>query len=57
MIGCAAITLTGLSYRDEKYLNYGLSLLKKIINISFDSKGFPKSINHRQLIFYLKYFI
>ena len=57
MIGCAAITLTGLSYRDEKYLNYGLSLLKKIINISFDSKGFPKSRNHRQLIFYLKYFI
>ncbi len=57
MIGCAAITLTGLSYRDDKYLNYGLSLLKKIINISFDSKGFPKSRNQRQLIFYLKYFI
>ena len=57
MIGCAAITLAGLSYKDEKYLNYGLNLLKKIINISFDIKGFPKSRNHRQLIFYLKYFI
>ena len=22
MIGCAAITLTGLSYKDEKYLNF-----------------------------------
>ena len=57
MIGCAAITLTGLSYKDEKYLNYGLNLLKKIINVSFDNQGFPKSRNHRQLIFYLKYFI
>ena len=35
MIGCAAIILTGLSYKDkEKYLNYGLRLLKKIIKIS-----------------------
>ena len=57
MIGCAAIVLTGLSYKDEKYLNYGLNLLKKIINISFDIHGFPKSRNQRQLIFYLKYFI
>ncbi len=57
MIGCAAITLTGLSFKDEKYLNYGLSLLKKIISISFDNHSFPKSRNHRQLIFYLKYFI
>ena len=31
-------------------------LLKKIINFSFDSEGFPKSRNLRQLIFYLKYF-
>ena len=57
MIGCAAITLAGLSYKDKKYLNYGLNLLKKIINISFDNQGFPKSRSHRQLIFYLKYFI
>ena len=58
MIGCAAIILTGLSYKDkERYLNYGLRLLKKIINFSFDSEGFPKSRNLRQLIFYLKYFI
>ena len=58
IIGCAAIILTGLSYHDkEKYLNYGLGLLKKIINFSFDSEGFPKSRNLRQLIFCLKYFI
>ena len=57
MIGCAAITLTGLTYKDDKYLNYGLNLLKKIINFSFDIRGFPKSRNLRQLIFYLKYFI
>ena len=57
MIGCAAIILAGLSYKDDKYLNYGLNLLKKIINFSFDSQGFPKSRNPRQLIFYLKYFI
>jgi uncharacterized heparinase superfamily protein len=57
MIGCAAITLTGLSYKDEKYLNFGLNLLKKIINFSFDQDGFPKSRNIKQLTFYLKYFI
>ncbi len=58
MIGCAAIILAGLSYHDkEKYLNYGLALLKKIINFSFNFEGFPKSRNLRQLIFYLKYFI
>ncbi len=57
MIGCSAIILTGLSFKDEKNLNYGLNLLKKIINFSFDSDGFPKSRNIRQLIFYLKYFI
>ena len=57
MIGCSAIILTGLSFKDEKNLNYGLDLLKKIINFSFDSEGFPKSRNIRQLIFYLKYFI
>jgi len=57
MIGCSAIILTSLSFKDEKNLNYGLDLLKKIINFSFDSEGFPKSRNIRQLIFYLKYFI
>ena len=57
MIGCAAIVLTGLSYKDEKYLNFALSLLKKIINFSFDHEGFPKSRNIRQLAFYLKYFV
>ncbi len=57
MIGCTAIILSGLSYKDEKFLNYGLNLLKKIINFSFDSQGFPKSRNLRQVIFYLKYFI
>ena len=41
MIGCAAIILAGLSYKDkEKYLDYGLVLLKKIINFSFDLKDF-----------------
>ena len=31
MIGCAAIVLTGLSYKDKLgYLNFGLNLLKKI---------------------------
>ena len=57
MIGCSAIILTGLSFKDEKNLNYGLNLLKKIINLSFDSEGFPKSRNIKQLIFYLKYFV
>jgi uncharacterized heparinase superfamily protein len=58
MIGCAAIILSGLSYQDKKgYLNTGLNLLKKIIKLSFDSDGFPKSRNIRQLNFYLKYFV
>jgi len=58
MVGCAAIILTGLSYREkEKYLNFGLILLKRIINFSFDSQSFPKSRNIRQLNFYLKYFV
>ena len=58
MIGCAAIILVGLSYNDKDgYLNSGLNLLKKIIKFSFDSYGFPKSRNIRQLNFYLKYFI
>ncbi len=57
IIGCTAIILSGLCYKDEKYLNYGLNLLKKIINFSLDNEGFPKSRSLRQLIFYLKYFI
>jgi hypothetical protein len=58
MIGCAAIILVGLCYKDEKnYLLYGLNLLKKISNFSFDNSGFPNSRNIKQLIFYLKYFI
>ena len=58
IIGCAAIILVGLCYKDNKnYLSYGLSLLKKISNYSFDNNGFPKSRNIKQLIFYLKYYI
>ena len=58
MIGCAAIILVGLIYKDEKkYLSYGLNLLKKISNSEFDSYGFTKSRSVKQLIFYLKYFI
>ena len=57
MIGCTAIILGGLSYNHEKFLSYGLNLLKKIINSSFDSEYFPKSRSIRQLVFYLKYFV
>jgi len=58
MIGCAAIILTGLSYKDKDgYLRAGLSLLKKLVKFSFDNDGFPKSRSIRQLCFYLKYFI
>jgi uncharacterized heparinase superfamily protein len=58
MIGCAAIILTGLAYKNEKdYLDNGLNLLKNIIKTSIDNQGFPKSRNIKQLIFYLKYFI
>ena len=58
MVGCAAIILAGLSYQyKDGYLNFGLSLLKKIIKFSFDNDGFPKSRNIRQLNFYLKYFV
>ena len=58
MIGCAAIILTGLAYKNEKqYLESGLNLLKNIIKSSIDNQGFPKSRNIRQLIFYLKYFV
>ena len=58
IVGCAAIILAGLSYKEEnKYLANGLALLKKIIKSSIDNQGFPKSRNIKQLIFYLKYFI
>ena len=58
MIGCAAIILTGLAYKNKKvYLENGLNLLKNIIKSSIDNQGFPKSRNIKQLIFYLKYLI
>ena len=58
IIGCAAIILVGLSYKNEKkYLSYGLNLLKKISNSVFDDYGFTKSRSIKQLVFYLKYFI
>tara|TARA_Y100000590_G_scaffold309050_1_gene348922 strand:+ start:783 stop:2414 length:1632 start_codon:yes stop_codon:yes gene_type:complete len=57
MIGCTAIIITGLSYNHEKFIFYGLNLLKKIIGSSFDNQFFPKSRNIRQLVFYLKYFV
>ena len=57
MIGCTAITLAGIAYKNNRFLEYGLDLLKKIINTSFDNNYFPKSRNIRQMVFYLKYFI
>jgi uncharacterized heparinase superfamily protein len=58
IIGCAAIILTGLAFKDDnKYLNSGLYFLKEIIKSSINNNGFPKSRNIKQLIFYLKYFI
>ena len=58
IVGCAAIILTGLAYKNgNKYLSGGLNLLKKIIKTSINNDGFPKSRNIKQLIFYLKYFI
>ena len=57
MIGCTAITLSGIAYKNNRFMEYGLELLKKIINTSFDNNYFPKSRNIRQMVFYLKYFI
>tara|TARA_Y100000768_G_C23977677_1_gene683950 strand:- start:555 stop:2180 length:1626 start_codon:yes stop_codon:yes gene_type:complete len=57
IVGCAAIILVGICYGEKNYLTYGLSLLKKIANLSLDNHGFPKSRDIKQLIFYLKYFI
>ena len=58
MIGCTAIILVGLSFKDEKhYLSYGLNLLKRISILTLDNNGFTKSRSIKQLIFYLKYYI
>jgi len=58
MISCAAIILTGLSYKDNnKYLKTGLNFLRKLVNFSFDNSGFLKSRSIWKLCFYLKYFI
>ena len=58
MIGCTAIILVGLCYKDEKkYLSFGLNSLKKLSNSAFDNYGFTKSRGIKNLIFYLKYFI
>jgi len=58
LIGCSAIILTGLAYKNKKnYLESGLGILKNIIKSSFDNQGFTKSRNIKQLVFYLKYFI
>ena len=57
MIGCTAIIISGIAYKNNKFLEYGLNLLKKIITSSFDKNYFPKSRNIRQMVFYLKYFI
>ena len=56
MVSCAAIILVGLCYKNhKKYLTYGLSLLKKISNFTFDNHGFPKSRNINSAIFFLTY--
>ena len=57
LLGCTAIIITGLSYENEKFISYGLDLLRKIINNSFDDEYFPKTRSIRQLNFYLKYFV
>ena len=42
IVGCAAIILAGLAYKNEdKYLTSGLNLLKKIIKSSINNEGFP----------------
>ena len=58
LIGCSAIILTGLAYKNEKnYIKNGLDILKNIIKSSIDNQGFTKSRNIKQLVFYLKYLI
>ena len=57
IIGCAAIILVGLCYKDEKnYLSYGISLLKKILKSSLDNQGFPKSRSIKTVNLLLKIF-
>ena len=58
LVGCAAIILAGLAYKNEKnYLDNGINSLKNIIKHSLDKQGFPKSRNIQHVVFYLKYFI
>ena len=58
IICCTAIILTGLAYNEkEKFLDFGLNLLKKIISSVFDKNCFPRTRNISQLNFYLKYLI
>ena len=58
IIGCAAIILVGICFKDKKiYLQYGLNLLKRISKLIFDNYGFPKSRNINELVYYLKYFV
>ena len=58
ILGCAAIILVGLCYKNEKkHISFGLNALKKISNTLFDNYGFTRSRNIKQLIFCLKYFI
>ena len=57
IIGCTAIILTGISYKENRYIEYGIRFLKNIISGTLDKESFPKSRNFRQLVFYLKYLI
>ncbi len=57
MIGCTAIIISGIAYKNNRFLDYGLNLLEKIVNTSFDNNYFPKSRNIRHMVFFLKYFI
>ena len=58
LVGIASIILVGLSYTDKKnFLLKGLDQLKKIIKISLNNYGFPKSRSIEQSIFFLKYLI
>ncbi len=58
LIGCSAIILVGLAYKNEKnYIEVGLNYLKNIAKLSIDNQGFTRSRNIQELIFFLKYFI
>ena len=57
MIGCAAIILTGLSFKEkEKYLNFGLSLLKKNYKFFIWWSGFSKIKKYSATNFFFKIF-